>query len=178
MPLPGSLFLLALGSFVAQGEMELWRVLLLASGAAIIGDQIGYAIGRWGGRRAVDALVRRTGRATAMRRAEAFSARWGAPGIFFSRWLITALGPWVNLTSGLSGYPWLKFLFWDLVGEAVWVAAYVTLGRIFADRVQDLSDLLGSIGWLLLALVIAVASGAELAYQFRRAARRARARSG
>lgn len=146
----------------------------LATGAAILGDQLGYAIGRAGGRRLVDAIVRRTGRATLMRRAEAFSARWGAPGIFFSRWLVGGLGPWINLSSGVAAYPWRRFLFWDMLGEAVWVGVYVTLGRLFSDRVQDLADLLGSIGWLLLALAVAALSGWELARQFRRAARRLR----
>ena len=149
-------------------------MLLLATGAAILGDHVGYVVGRVGGRRAVDAIVRRTGRREAMRRAEAFITHWGAPGIFFTRWLVTALGPWVNLGSGVAVYPWPKFLFWDVVGEAVWVAAYVTLGQLFHDRVADLADLLGNIGWLLLALLLAVASGWALVHEFRRAARRAR----
>jgi len=173
-PLPGTLFLLALGSFIAQGDMGLWEVLAVASGAAILGDHIGYALGRIGGRPLVDTIVRRTGRAVAMAKAEAFSARWGAPGIFFTRWLVTALGPWVNLSSGVAGYPWPKFVFWDVLGEVVWVGAYVTLGRLFNDRVQDLAELLGNLGWLLLALVVAAASGYALVREFRRAAARAR----
>jgi membrane-associated protein len=154
--------------------MELWEVLAIATGAAILGDHVGYILGRVGGRPLVDAIVRRTGRAVVMAKAEAFGAKWGAPSIFFTRWLVTALGPWVNLSSGLSGYPWPKFLFWDVLGEVVWVAAYVSLGRLFADRVQDLADIVGNLGWLLLALVIAAASGYALLREFRRAAARAR----
>lgn len=152
--------------------MELWQVLAIASGAAILGDHIGYGAGRLGGRRLADRIVRRTGRAEAMARAQAFSARWGAPGIFFTRWLVTALGPWVNLSSGVAGYPWHKFLFWDVLGEVVWVGAYVTLGRLFSDQVQDLADILSNLGWLLLALVIAGVSGYALVREFMRAAAR------
>ena len=101
------------------------------------------------------------------------SVRWGAPSIFFTRWLITGLGPWVNLSSGVASYPWLKFAFWDVLGELVWVAAYVTLGRLFSDRIQDLADLVGNVGYLLLGLVVAVASGYALLREFRRAAARA-----
>ncbi|MSQ31113.1 MAG: hypothetical protein EXR64_03680 [Dehalococcoidia bacterium] len=74
-----------LGSLVAQGDMDLWPVLLLATGAAILGDHVGYIIGRLGGRRAVDAIAHRSGGGRVMHRAEAFIVRWGAPGIFFSR---------------------------------------------------------------------------------------------
>lgn len=154
--------------------MELWQVLVTASSAAILGDQVGYVIGRAGGRPMADAIARRSGRPDALRRAEAFSARWGAPSIFFSRWLVTALGPWVNLSSGVAGYPYPRFLFWDVLGEVVWVAVYVTLGRLFHDRVQQLAEILGNLGWLLLALVIAAASGYALRREIRRAAGRAR----
>ena len=167
--------MLALGSFVEQGDLELRDVLLLSLAAVTLGDQIGYLTGRLAGRRAVDAFARRFERADAIRRAEAFSARWGAPGIFFTRWLVTALGPWINLSSGVAAYSWPKFLVWDILGESIWVLAYVSLGRLFHDRIQDLADLLTSIGWLLLALVILVASGWELTRQLRRAAERARA---
>lgn len=164
------LFLLALGSFVAQGDMDQWQALAVAVGAVILGDQIGYLVGRVGGRRAVNAIARRSGRGEAIERAQAFSARWGAPGIFFSRWLVTALGPWVNLSSGVAGYPWPRFLLWGVLGEVVWVGGYITLGRLFNDRIQDLADVLGNLGWLLLALVVAGASGWALVHELRRAA--------
>lgn len=111
-----------------------------------IGYLTGRLAGRRAGRRAVDAFARRFERADAIRRAEAFSARWGAPGIFFTRWLVTALGPWINLSSGVAAYSWPKFLVWDILGESIWVLAYVSLGRLFHDRIQDLADLLTSIG--------------------------------
>src|SRR6266571_7117648 len=56
VPLPVTLMLVATGSFVELGEMKLWQVILVASAAAIIGDQIGYAIGRWGSHRVADRL--------------------------------------------------------------------------------------------------------------------------
>lgn len=172
VPLPGSPLLLALGSFVALEELELWPVLLVAGGATILGDQAGYAIGRFGGRHAIDALARRSGQSAQIHRAEAFLSRWGAPGIFFSRWLVTALGPWVNLSSGVARYPWPRFLLWDVLGEALWVGGYVSLGLLFSDRVRALADLLVSLGWLLLALLVAVVAGWELARHYRGIARR------
>ncbi len=49
VPLPISLMLVAAGSFVELGEMKLWQVIVVAGGAAVLGDQVGYALGRWGG---------------------------------------------------------------------------------------------------------------------------------
>ncbi len=48
-PLPITLLLILSGSMVAQGAMNLWWVIGLASAGSILGDQAGYAIGRWGG---------------------------------------------------------------------------------------------------------------------------------
>jgi membrane protein DedA with SNARE-associated domain len=61
-------------------------------------------------------------------------------GIFLSRWLITPAGPWVNLMSGASKYPWLRFVLWDVVGEVLWVVLYVYLGRVVAGEVQAISS--------------------------------------
>ncbi len=168
LPLPGTFLLIVLGSVTALGDLELWRVLLAATAAAIAGDQIGYAIGRFGGRRTIAAAGRGSGRANLIRRAEVFSTRWGGLAIFFSRWLVTALGPWVNLSSGVARYSWPRFLLWDVLGEVTWVTVYVGLGVLFSDRVRDLADLVGSVGWLLLALVVAVAAGWELMHEVRR----------
>jgi len=59
VPLPISLVLVAAGSFVELGEMKLWQVIIVASAAAVLGDQIGYALGRWGGHRVLARMKRR-----------------------------------------------------------------------------------------------------------------------
>jgi hypothetical protein len=64
--------------------------------------------------------------------------------MFFSRWLVTELGPWLNVTSGIAGYPWRRFIFWDVLGEVLWVVLYVMLGYIFSDRVQYIAEILGN----------------------------------
>ena len=158
VPLPVTLMLVVAGSFVEQGEMKLWEVIAVASGAAVLGDQIGYGLARWRGRRVVLAVARRFGE-SGIGKAEEFTRRWGGTGIFLSRWLLTWLGPWLNVTSGMARYPWRRFLFWDALGEVLWVALYVMLGKIFSDRVQELMDLLGNLGWVNLGLVVAAVLG-------------------
>jgi membrane-associated protein len=159
VPLPASLLLVAAGSFVEQGELELWPVLALSAAGAILGDQIGYALGRWGGRRLTRRLGRLVGGEKRIEDAEEWLRRREGVGVFLSRWLLTPLGPVVNLTSGATRYPWPRFILYDVLGEALWVALYVLLGRFFSDRVQALSDLLGDLTWAVLGLVAAALLG-------------------
>lgn len=162
VPLPASLLLLAAGSFVEQGELELWPVLVLSAAGAVLGDQIGYALGRWGGRRLTGRIGGLVGGEKKILKAEEWLKRREGAGIFLSRWLLTPLGPVVNLTAGASRYPWPRFLVYDLLGEALWVAIYVLLGKFFSDRVQALSDLLGDMTWAVLGFIATAVLGVLL----------------
>ena len=167
VPFPVSLTLVAAGSFAKQGEMRLLPVILAGSLAAILGDQIGYGLSRWGGRPLVDRMTRRLGGEKKIKKAEALSKKWGGFGIFFSRWLVTELGPWLNVTSGIAGYPWHRFILWDVLGEVLWVVLYVMLGYIFSDRVQYIAEILGNLVWAILALIVAIILGWKLFRYFR-----------
>jgi membrane protein DedA with SNARE-associated domain len=167
VPFPITLMLIATGSLVAQGEMVLWQVLIICSAGAIVGDQIGYWLGRSGGRKLVGRITKRFGGADMIKRAESFTQRWGGVGIFLSRWLVTPLGPWLNLTSGITGYPWPRFLLWDVLGEVLWVVIYVSLGNIFSNRVGALAELLGSLTWVILGTVAVAILGWKLIQYFR-----------
>jgi len=169
VPFPVSLLLIASGSFVQQGEMKLWQVVAVGSLAAILGDHLGYGLARWGGRHLVARISVRLGIDLKIQRAEALTRRWSGAGIFLSRWLVTALGPWVNVTSGITGYPWQRFLVWDVLGEVIWVAMYVTLGYIFSDRVQALVEILGSLAWVIVGLILATILGWKVLGYFRTA---------
>lgn len=167
VPMPASLLLLAAGSFVEQGEMSLWPTLALAAGGAIIGDNIGYALGRWGGRRVSKRLGTLFGGAERLESAERWLSRWGGAGIFLSRWLFTPLGPVINITSGLTDYSWPRFLFYDLIGEVLWVVLYVMLGRLFSDSVQAMSEVVGDLTWAIIGLLFVVVLGWKLVQYLR-----------
>lgn len=72
------------------------------------------------------------------------------------------LGPWINLSSGITAYPWTRFILWDVLGEVLWVVLYVMLGKIFSDRVQGLAELLGNLTWVILGLLVAAFLGWKL----------------
>ena len=162
VPFPISLMLVAAGSFVEQGEMKLWQVIAVASVAAVLGDQIAYGLSRWGGRRLVNRLSRKLGVEEKIKQAEALTNRWSGAGIFFSRWLVTALGPWVNVASGMAAYPWKRFVFWDVLGEVVWVVLYVSIGYAFSNRVQAIGEILGNLTWVIVGLILTTILGRQM----------------
>jgi len=168
VPLPVTLLLIVTGSLVAQGVMPMSRAIALASAGAVIGDQIGYAIGRWGGAALVSRFAGMLGGSARVAKAEAHARRWGGPGVFLSRWLVTPLGSLINLTSGIAEYSWLHFVLWDVLGEALGAALYIVLGRVFSDRVLELDAALGDFTWMMLALLAAMVLGWMLSRYWKR----------
>lgn len=166
IPLPASFLLLAAGSFVAQDDLSLWPVLGLAAAGAILGDNIGYALGRWGGRRQFTWLGKLFTK-DRMSRTENWLKRWGGAGVFFSRWLLTPLGPVVNITSGLTRYSWPRFLFYGITGEVLWVVLYVLLGKFFSGQVQAMSEFFGDLTWVMIGLLAVFVLGWTLFQSFR-----------
>src|SRR5580692_9296379 len=108
VPLPVTLILIVTGSLAAQGAMNLWLAIAIAAVGSVAGDQVGYAVGRWGGKRLVGRLSRLIGDAERIEEMDVKARRWGGAGVFFSRWLITPLGTWINLASGAAEYSWLR----------------------------------------------------------------------
>ena len=162
IPLPVMLLLIVAGSLAAQGTLNFGIAVAAAVVGSVAGDQIGYAIGRWGGRRLTGWLTRLMGDAKRLEEMDNRIRRWGAASIFFSRWLVTPLGPWVNLTSGLAGYSWLQFTLWDVLGEALFAVLYLGFGLAFSDRVQAIESVLGDLTWALVAVLAAAVIGWKL----------------
>jgi membrane-associated protein len=171
VPLPVTLLLIVAGSMISQGAMNLWGAVAAAGAGSILGDQAGYAIGRWGGPAVVRKLSRFLGKRTNIEAIEVKAKAWGGPGIFVTRWILGALGPWINLASGTAGYPWHRFLFWDALGELTGVALYISLGRFFSDRVVALTSVLGDVAWAIAAFLAAMVLGWKLWTYVRRARR-------
>jgi len=153
-PLPISLLLIAAGSFADHGEMNVPAVIAVATLSAVAGDNFGFAIGRWGGRRLAARVSRWVGGEEKLESAEARARQWGGPGIFLTRWLITPLGPFVNLVSGFAGYPWWRFLLWDFLGELLWVVMYVMVGNVFSHQVEALGSISSNATWAAVALLV------------------------
>lgn len=145
VPFPASVVMLAAGAFVASGDLSGGAVLAAALAGAILGDQLGYLAGRVGGRWLIGRLARRADVAGWLARAEArMDARAGRT-VFLSRWLVSALGPYVNLAAGAARIGWGRFTLASVAGETVWVFLYVGIGFFFASRIDDIGATLPSV---------------------------------
>jgi len=145
--------------------MDVWLAIVSAAVGAIAGYQIGYAIGRWGGKALVARLSGMLGNVERLRKLDAKAKRWGGPGVFFSRWLVTPLGPWINLASGAADYSWLRFTLWDFLGESFGAALFIWLGLVFSDRVQQLGAIFGDLAWAILGILAAAFLGWKLFFR-------------
>lgn len=159
VPLPASILLLAAGGFVAAGDLPLWGCVLAALGGALLGDQAGFGAGRWGGAPLLDRLGRRV---SLLARARGHLARRGDGAVFLSRWLVSELGPFVNLAAGAAGLPWARFTLWSVLGEAIWVGLYVGVGRAATGSLEAASGLVLRIIGFLGAAALAAGLGAWL----------------
>ena len=166
LPVPSSLVMLTSGSFAAAGDLALLPTFVVAWLAAVFGDQVGYLIGKQGGTRLLARLSDHPDRAALLGKAHHWIDKRGGPGVFFSRWLVSPLGPYVNFIGGATGLGWARFTIWGAGGELVWVSLYVGLGVVFAENIaavaevaSDTSGILAAgfvtvfLGWRLLAVL-------------------------
>ena len=97
LPLPGETILLLSGVAASTGRIDPWIAIAVGSAAAIIGDNIGYAIGRYGGRRLVMRLAHIGRIEKSLAWGEQFFARHGGKTVFLARWIfgLRIFGAWI-----------------------------------------------------------------------------------
>ena len=171
-PVPSSLMMLAAGAFVASGDLALSAVLGAAFGGAVLGDQVGYGVGKRGGAYVESKLATRPKRRRLYARARLYLRSHGGIGVFLSRWLFSPLGPYANLAAGAAKLGWARFTLWAAAGEAVWVSLYVTLGQVFSHNLTMAADLMTQALGLLAALGACVFSGRWLLKMSKKRAQR------
>ena len=153
VPLPGETALVAAGVFASSGRLDIVAVIVVAAAAAIIGDNLGYWIGRTGGR---SVLMRWTVTSGTLPWAEAFFERHGPKTIFIGRFfsILRVTAAWM---AGVSRMRWWTFFFWNAAGGICW-AVLVGLVAYFAGHAAaDAISHYGLIGGVVIA-VVAVAA--------------------
>jgi membrane protein DedA with SNARE-associated domain len=130
LPLPGETALITAGGLAAGGHLALPLVILVAATAAIVGDTLGYWLGRRGGRRF---LLRpgwgATHRRHAVERADRFFARYGVATVFFGRW-VPGVRVVAALMAGATRMPWPRFALANATGAFAWAATVASLAML------------------------------------------------
>lgn len=140
IPLPGETILL-LASFLAYSEQQLqlgW-IILIATVAATLGDNLGFALGYYGGRPLLQKYQSffRVQQKTITRGEDLF-ARYGSVTVFFARFVFgmrIIAGP----MAGALKMPWKKFLIFNFLGAVVWVSVISVVGYLFGRHWERLA---------------------------------------
>jgi membrane protein DedA with SNARE-associated domain len=164
VPLPGETVLIAAGALVHRGVFNFGEALFFGILGAVVGDQIGYGVGRFGGR----PFVLRWGRYALVTperlgRAEAFFDRHGGRAVFLARF-VAGLRVFGALVAGISRMSWGKFSLYSLLGATVWAATSVSLGYFLWASISLVEHWVGRVS-LVLAAALALALLLRWAYR-------------
>jgi len=159
IPVPGETALIGAALLAHDGQLEIVPLVALAAIAAILGDNVGFAIGRHGGRR----LFLRPGpfhehRVRLIEHGEPFFERHGPKAVFLGRWVsgLRIASAWL---AGMNKMSWPTFLFWNALGGICWAVSIGVAVYLLGDVAEHVIAVAGPIaaGLTVVALVAFVA---------------------
>jgi len=166
VPLPGETALIAAAILASQGHYGIEWVIAIAATAAIIGDNVGYWIGRQGGRTLLERwepVARHAQRV--LPPAERFFERHGGKTVFIARFVafLRVTAAWI---AGVTKMPWWRFFLWNAAGGICWAVA---IGLVAYESGKAAADAISHFGlYAAGAIGAVVAAGAVIVYLWRR----------
>lgn len=137
--LPGDSLLVTAGIFAARGNLNLWLLLLAVSFCAVIGDQLGY----WIGRRAGQALYKREDsllfKKRHLERAHEFYEKYGGKTIVLARF-IPVIRTFAPPVAGAANMNYRKFVSFNVLGGVLWVWSMVLIGYSLGSSMPNFVD--------------------------------------
>ena len=154
---PGELALLTGGYLAYQGRASVVVMMAVAAVGAVVGDSVGYEIGRhFGDRLRRSGLGEKVG-AERWRRAESYLTERGGRAVFFGRF-VGILRALVPALAGVSRMPYRTFLLWNALGGVIWAPGFVLLGFAAGSSYRRVEHYAGRAGLLLLVAAVVVAA--------------------
>jgi membrane protein DedA with SNARE-associated domain len=159
IPVPGETVLIAASVYAGAGRLNVVAVATVGFIAAVIGDNVGFAIGHFGGRR----LALRWGRYALLTeerldRAEGFFERHGAWIVTIARF-IEGLRQLNGIAAGLADMRWLRFLAFNALGAALWVGIWVSVGDLAGSQINTIYSYITRYSYYaLIALAVVIAA--------------------
>jgi membrane protein DedA with SNARE-associated domain len=159
VPVPGETILIAGAIFAGAGRINIVALGVVAFVAAVTGDNIGFAIGHFGGR----ALALRFGKYVFLTeerldKAENFFDRRGAIVITFARF-VEGLRQANGIIAGITGMHWLRFVVFNAIGAALWVGTWVTVGYFAGNNITTIYHYITLYSYYVLAALVVLIVG-------------------
>jgi membrane protein DedA with SNARE-associated domain/membrane-associated phospholipid phosphatase len=154
---PGEIGVLLGGVLASQHNVGLVAVLVAGVAGAIVGDSIGYEVGKRWGRRMLHGSLGRVVKVDHLERAERYLAQRGGKAVFFGRFT-AALRVLVPGLAGMSGLPYRRFLVYNAAGGALWGTGFVLAGYLTGESWQRVEHIAGRASVVLLLLAVLAAA--------------------
>ena len=152
---PGEAALLVGGFLASQNKAELPVMIVVGAIGAVVGDSVGYEIGRHLGPSLRRSRLGQWVGDERWKRAEDYLAKHGGRAVFFGRF-VGVLRAMVPTIAGLSGMPYRRFLPWNVLGGLVWAPGFVLLGFLAGGSYHKVAEWAGRASAVLLALVVLI----------------------
>ncbi|MFF0850869.1 DedA family protein [Streptomyces sp. NPDC003388] len=138
VPAPGETILIAAAVYAGAGQLNIFAVIAIGVFAAVLGDNVGYLIGRTGGH----ALVQRYGKYVFLpperyEKAEKFFARHGGKVVTIARF-IEGLRQLNGIIAGSAEMPWPRFVAFNTLGALLWVGLWAGVGYFAGDHITTI----------------------------------------
>jgi membrane protein DedA with SNARE-associated domain len=159
-PVPGETLLIFTAVLAGRGDISLPALLVFAWAGSVLGDNIGYGIGRKLGRGAVTRYGARVGLTESRFDAvERVFARYGAATVTFARF-VNVLRQLNGIVAGTLGMEWQRFLAFNALGAALWVGVWVLGTYFFSEHIGVIAEVarrFGIIAGVMITVVTIVA---------------------
>lgn len=154
VPLPGETVLVICALFAALGKLNLIWVGILGFSGAVLGDNTGFAIGHFGGKK----LILKWGKyvfltSKRLKKLEKYFTRRGGAVVAVSRF-IQGLRQFNGIIAGISEMSWKKFLFYNIIGAALWVGLWIGLTSILSYDKKLLASFITKAQYILPAIFL------------------------
>jgi membrane protein DedA with SNARE-associated domain len=138
LPLPGESVLVLASVLAGRGQLSLPLLMLAAWAGAVMGDNIGYLIGRRLGRILIVRYGSKIGiTADRLSQVEAVFGRYGSVTVAFARF-VNVLRQLNGVVAGMLKMDWRRFLFFNALGGALWVSVWTLTGFYLGAHVSDI----------------------------------------
>jgi membrane-associated protein len=157
LPSPGETALVLAAVLASQGKLQIWLVILIGVSSAIVGDNLGYMLGRRFGREVLEAPGPfRARRVKVIAAGDRFFDRHGPKAVFFARWiaLVRFAAAWL---AGINEMRFREFFFWNALGGITWGVTFALVGYFAGSAAADAISSFGV--YAAVALVVLVAGG-------------------